>query len=57
MRSIPLAGLALILTAVTVMTWGSIGSAVTAFCLIMMGAAIAYQKFLTNRDDDLWQSE
>ena len=31
-------------------TWGSIGSAVMAFCLITMGAALLYRRFL-NRDD------
>ena len=57
MGSILLFCLALVLGAVTVMTWGSIGSAVTAFCLILMGAALLYQHFLTNQENDDWQSQ
>ncbi len=37
-------------------TWGSIGSAVVIFALIELGAALLYQRFLTNRKDE-FQSE
>ena len=40
------------LVAVIVLTWGSLGSAVLTFCLIMMGASLLYQHFVTNRDTD-----
>ena len=56
-RTILLVTLAAILVAVMVLTWGSLGSAVMAFCLITMVAAILFQKFLTNRDADDFQME
>ena len=40
----------LLLTAI--LTWGSIGSAVCVYGLIMMAASLIYQRFLTNREDD-----
>ena len=49
--------LALLMAVVAIVTWGSIGSAVMVLCLLLMGAALAYQRFLTNRDEDLWQCE
>ena len=49
--------LALVLIAVSILTWGSLGSAVLVFCLILMAASLAYQKFLTNRDDDTFREE
>ena len=56
-RTILLVTLAAILVAVMVLTWGSLGSAVMAFCLITMVAAILFKKFLTNRDADDFQME
>lgn len=56
-RTVLLGLLALVLTVIAIATWGSIGSAVMVLCLLLMGAALAYQRFLTNRDEDLWQSE
>ena len=56
-RTILLVTLAAILVAVMVLTWGSLGSAVMAFCLITMVAAILFQKFLTNRDASDFQME
>ena len=56
-RTILLVTLAAILVTVMVLTWGSLGSAVMAFCLITMVAAILFQKFLTNRDADDFQME
>lgn len=57
LRKVLLLVMALALLAITVTTWGSIGSILTAFCLLMMGAALAYQHFLTNRDPDQFQEE
>ena len=56
-RTILLVTLAAILVAVMVLTWGSLGSAVMAFCLITMVVAILFQKYLTNRDADDFQME
>ena len=56
-RKILILALALVMIAVMVMTWGSMGSAMMAFLLIMMGAALLYQRFLTNRDEDQFQEE
>ena len=42
--------LALGLIAVSIATWGSLGSAVCIYCLITMGAALLVKKFLINRD-------
>ena len=33
-------------------TWGSVGSILCTFCLILMGVALAYRKFVLDRDDD-----
>ena len=49
--------LTLALVLVAVLTWGSIGSAALVFCLIMMGASLLYQHFLTNNDSDDYQME
>ena len=49
--------LAVVLVAVMVLTWGSLGSAVMGLCLILMVAALIFQKFLTNRDAGDFQME
>ena len=54
-RRILLLGFALLLAIVAIATWGSIGSAALIFCLLMMGASLLYQHFLTNRENDDWQ--
>ena len=46
---------ALLITAIV--TWGSLGSAVLVFCLIMGSAGVLYQRFLTHRDEDDFQFE
>ena len=56
-RRILLVLLALVLVVVTALTWGSIGSAVMALCLILMAASLLFQKFLTNRDTSDFQME
>lgn len=48
---------AVVLVAVAVMTWGSVGSAVSMYCLIMMSSALLVQIFLTNRDSDDFEME
>lgn len=49
--------LALAMIVAIIATWGSLGSAVLTFGLIMGAAGLLYQRFLTNRDDDWFQSE
>ena len=41
-----------LVVAVIILTWGSIGSIVMIFCLILMGLSLLYQHFITNRDDE-----
>ena len=44
-----------VLGMVMLLTWGSVGSALIALCLLIMGGALLYQKFITNRDEeDYW---
>ena len=43
--------LALVMVIVAIVTWGSVGSLIMVFCLIMMGLGLLYSHFLTNRDD------
>ena len=52
MRTILLIVLMAVLLITAVLTWGSIGSAVCVYGLIMMAASLIYQRFLTNREDD-----
>ena len=44
--------LAIGLTALMLVSWGSVGSAMCAFCLIIMVAALLYRKLVLNRDED-----
>ena len=48
--------LAVVMVIVMVAFWGSIGSAVMAFGLITMGAALLYQRFLNREDPDQWDN-
>ena len=50
-----LIAMAAAMVTVMIRTWGSLGSALMCFLLIMMAAALLYQKFLTNREDDRFQ--
>ena len=54
-KTLLLGVLAAVLTVTAVLTWGSIGSALCIYCLIVMGASLLYQRFLTNRDEDRFQ--
>ena len=38
-------------------TWGSVGSAVCIYCLIVMAAALLFKRFLVNRDGSDYQME
>lgn len=49
--------LALVLTAVMFVTWGSIGSAMCAMCLLLMGAALLFRRFVLERDGDDFNME
>ena len=48
---------ALGLAVLAVCTWGSLGSAVCVYCLITMGAALLFKRFLINRNADDYQME
>lgn len=56
-RKVILFALAAILTIVMFTTWGSIGSVIMLLCLLLMGAALVYQHFLINRDNEEYQSD
>ena len=56
-RIVVLVVLAAVLLIAAIATWGSLGSAVLVFCLIMGGAGVLYQRFLTHRDEDDFQFE
>ena len=43
--------------AVMVLTWGSVGSAVMAYGMIMMLSALLYQRFITRREESDYQME
>jgi len=49
--------LAIAITTLMLVTWGSIGSALCAFLLIIMGVAILYRKLVLDRDDDDFKME
>ena len=55
-RNAALIGLAVVMAAVMVATWGSIGSAVMAMGLVTMGSALLYQRFLNHEDPDQWDN-
>ena len=43
--------------AVMVLTWGSAGSAVMGYGLIMMLAGLLYRRFMDNREESDYQME
>ena len=45
------------LTTLMLVFWGSIGSAMCAFLLIVMVAALLYRKFVLERDEDDFKME
>ena len=52
MRKLFLAALAAGMLITAIATWGSMGSIVMVFGLLLMGASLLYQHFLTNREDN-----
>ena len=48
---------ALVLLGLSIATWGSLGSAVCIYCLITMGAALLFKRFLINRDSEDYQTD
>lgn len=56
-RKALLIGLVLLMLWVMIFTWGSVGSAVMGYGLIMLLAALAYQRFLNHREESDYQME
>ena len=56
-RTILLIVLAAVLLSTAILTWGSLGSAVCIYGLIMLGASLLYQRFLTHRSEDDFKDE
>ena len=56
-RKILLIGLVVLMLAVMVLTWGSVGSAVMGYGLIMLAASLAYPRFITHREESDYQME
>ena len=52
-----LIALVLALVILAVLTWGSVGSAVCTYCLIIMGAALLTKRFILNRDENEFDME
>ena len=52
-----LALLAVGITVLMVATWGSVGSILCAFLLIIMVAAVLYRKLILERDEDKFNWE
>ena len=48
---------AIAVTTLMLVTWGSVGSGLCAFLLIIMGVAILYRKLVLDRDDDDFKME
>ena len=46
--------IALGLLALAIATWGSVGSILCAFLLIIMVAAVLYRKLVLERDEDMF---
>ncbi len=45
------------ITTLMLATWGSVGSVLCAFLLIIMGVALLYRKLVLDRDDDDFKME
>lgn len=56
-RLLLLIGAALAMLAVMILTWGSLGSAMMGYGLLVMAAALIYRKYLTNHDPTDFQQE
>lgn len=53
-RIILLVALVLTMLIAAILTWGSIGSILLVFCLLLIGLELLWQWFLYCRDDDYW---
>ena len=56
-RTILLVVFLVLVLAVIILTWGSVGSALCVFCLIIMVSALLYRKLVLERDDDDFKME
>ena len=56
-RTVLLILLAAVLGIVAILTWGSLGSSICIYCLILLGAALLTQRFILYRDTDDYQME
>ena len=56
-RTILLIVLTAVLLMTAILTWGSLGSGVCIYGLIMLGASLLYQRFLTHRSEDDFTDE
>ena len=57
LRTLLLILIALGFLILAIATWGSVGSAVCLYGLIIMAAALLFKRFLVNRDGSDYQSE
>lgn len=57
LRRILLILVALGLAVLAIATWGSVGSAVCVLCLIAMGSALFFKRFLIDRDESPFDLE
>ena len=57
LRKLLLPALVAALIIVIILTWGSVGSILCAFCLIIMVAALLYRRFVLDRDEDDFKME
>ena len=46
--------LAIGITTLMLVTWGSVGSALCSFLLVIMVAAVLYRKLVLERDEDMF---
>ena len=46
--------LAIAITTLMLVTWGSVGSVLCAFLLVIMVAAVLYRKLVLERDEDMF---
>lgn len=49
--------IALGMLALAIATWGSVGSILCVFCLLIMAVAVLYRKLILDRDEDTFDWE
>jgi len=57
LQIILLTAITIALLVLVITTWGSVGSILCTFCLIIMGVALLYRKFVLERDEDDFKME